>query len=313
MTWKPGVVLYHGPSCLDGFGSAFAAWLKWGDAVAYIPCSYGEPAPIDRCAGKNVLIVDFSFKRDVMAEFGRSVKSCVVLDHHKSVLTELEEWVSLTLTPAHLGNLVNLDGWHDCAKPDRLPIVALFDMEKSGARLAWEFCHPDKAVPSWVEFIEDRDLWRFKFGETTHEFIAGLNSHPRNFTTWSALFQHASLLVSQGRDILRAHRRLVDEFCNNAYVDEIGGFTVPVLNVNYPYVSDCGRLLLKLYPNAPFAACWSRSGDKIGWSLRSEDSREDVSVIAAKFGGGGHRNAAGFERKRGVLESGPDNLRCGLL
>jgi uncharacterized protein len=30
------------------------------------------------------------------------------------------------------------------------------------------------------------------------------------------------------------------------------------------------------------------------WSLRSEDSRQDVSEVASTFGGGGHRNAAGF-------------------
>jgi nanoRNase/pAp phosphatase (c-di-AMP/oligoRNAs hydrolase) len=33
----------------------------------------------------------------------------------------------------------------------------------------------------------------------------------------------------------------------------------------------------------------------IQYSLRSEDSREDVSEVAKQFGGGGHRNAAGYQ------------------
>ena len=53
--------------------------------------------------------------------------------------------------------------------------------------------------------------------------------------------------------------------------------------------------LLKLYPDAPFATCWSRSGDRLKYSLRSEDSRMDVSEVARGYGGGGHRNASGFE------------------
>jgi nanoRNase/pAp phosphatase (c-di-AMP/oligoRNAs hydrolase) len=30
------------------------------------------------------------------------------------------------------------------------------------------------------------------------------------------------------------------------------------------------------------------------YSLRSKEGGEDVSIIAAKFGGGGHKHAAGF-------------------
>lgn len=59
MTWKPDLVLYHGSpngggGCLDSFGAAFAAWLKWGsEGIDYIPCSYGMelPALFDRCTG----------------------------------------------------------------------------------------------------------------------------------------------------------------------------------------------------------------------------------------------------------------------
>lgn len=43
-----------------------------------------------------------------------------------------------------------------------------------------------------------------------------------------------------------------------------------------------------------FAACyWDTPTGRV-FSLRSTDEGMDVSVIASQYGGGGHRNAAGF-------------------
>ncbi len=43
----------------------------------------------------------------------------------------------------------------------------------------------------------------------------------------------------------------------------------------------------------PFAAVYVETSTDIIWSLRSRGDF-DVSEIAKKFGGGGHKNAAGF-------------------
>jgi nanoRNase/pAp phosphatase (c-di-AMP/oligoRNAs hydrolase) len=59
-----------------------------------------------------------------------------------------------------------------------------------------------------------------------------------------------------------------------------------------------GHALLDKFPGAPFAATFViRADGFMQWSLRSEDSREDVSAIAKANGGGGHRNAAGFTQQ----------------
>jgi phosphoesterase RecJ-like protein len=47
------------------------------------------------------------------------------------------------------------------------------------------------------------------------------------------------------------------------------------------------------------------SADRAGWrkvSLRATDSRVDVSRIAREFGGGGHRQAAGFSTQLPIAE-----------
>ena len=109
MTWKPDIVCHHA-HCSDGFGGAFAAWKRWGDTLEFIPCQYGEAPPLERIAGKHVLMVDFSYKRAEMDAIGGTVKSMVVLDHHRTAQRELEPW-ACSLSAAQLGNVINLDSW----------------------------------------------------------------------------------------------------------------------------------------------------------------------------------------------------------
>ena len=288
--WKPEVMLFHG-RCEDGFGAAFAAWLRWGDQVEYIPCAYGDPVPVERVSGKHVLMADFSFKRPDMEELGRCATSVVVLDHHESAEKELGPW-SVSLSAGQLGNVICLEDWWGCNK-DGFAIKAVFDMKKSGVRLAWEFCHPNIVIPRWVELIEDRDLWRFKYGEETREFSAGLRSYSQDFGIWVELFRHIHMLCDQGKHILRSERKLIEGFCADAYETTIGDYTVPCVNTHYHFASDCANRLLMLYPSAPFAISWFRRGNKIAYSLRSEDGRVNVAEVAEKLGGGGHRNSAG--------------------
>lgn len=88
--YTPDIMIYHA-NCADGFGAAWAAWMKWGDAVEYVPCAYGQPVP-SGLAGKHVLIGDFSFKRDVMEAIAAEAASIIVLDHHETAEAELQPW-----------------------------------------------------------------------------------------------------------------------------------------------------------------------------------------------------------------------------
>ena len=134
MTWKPDICCYHA-GCLDGQGSAWAAWRRWGDTVQYLPCSYGEPAPVDAVMGKNVLVADFSWKRPDMEILGAAAASIVVLDHHRSAQAELEPWTVARIAYRTAADLAPIPE-EAFRVAGTLPIVAFFDMEKSGARRA---------------------------------------------------------------------------------------------------------------------------------------------------------------------------------
>lgn len=264
-------VLYHG-NCYDGFGAAFAAWLKFGDRARYIPVLYGKPLP-DLPDAEVVYIVDFSYSKDVLLALALKAK-VIVLDHHKTAEADLAEIVGL-----------------------ENPQV-IFDMHRSGALMTYEHLFPGQPVPLLFQYLSDRDLWTFKLDQSArvHKAVA---SFPMDFATWANEFLDLDRLKREGAVCERLHDQLVQNVCDRAYDWEIAGHRVPVVNTSIAW-SEIGNELLRRNPNAPFAACFTVHRDHVQWSLRSEDHREDVSEIAKRFGGGGHRNAAGFRGMDGM-------------
>jgi len=98
---KP-LVIFHS-SCADGFGAAFAAWLKFGDEAEYVPMQYGkenehfwllEDGQFDsefQILNREIYILDFSFSKWVMEGLFSLAKCVVWLDHHASSRVMAEE------------------------------------------------------------------------------------------------------------------------------------------------------------------------------------------------------------------------------
>jgi oligoribonuclease NrnB/cAMP/cGMP phosphodiesterase (DHH superfamily) len=277
------LVIYHSP-CLDGFTAAWACWLACPDAE-FVPGVHGQ-APPD-CAGRDVYLLDFSYKRAVLKSMARAAKSVTILDHHKTA-------------EAELANLWDADG------PDTyMNTVAIFDMGKSGARLAWEWFHPGAKVPSLVLSVEDRDLWRFALPDSA-AVNAALFSHDYDFHTWSRLRHDLespdirAKLVVAGETIERKQAKDIKELVKNLRRDvqftkcwDLHKQWIPCANLPYTLASDAASLMAG---HAPFAATYFQAADgSLNFSLRSRgEDGADVSVVAQRYGGGGHRNAAGF-------------------
>lgn len=262
-------VIYHA-NCPDGFGAAFAAWLLLGDKAQYIPAKYGE-APPELPSDAHVVIVDFSYPRLQLEKLNATVKSLLVLDHHKTAQADL-------------------NGLH----------YAIFDMTHSGAYLAWTYFH-EGSVPDLILYLEDRDLWRWAL-PNSKEISATIGSYPRDFETWNIeLFQgEFETLVTQGESILRYKNQQVQLQADQFVWWSVNGHLVPVVNTTTEF-SEVGEELCMRYPEAPFAMYYFDRGDgKRQFGLRSRNGF-DVSVIAKQFGGGGHPAAAGFQLEAGKL------------
>ncbi|MCI0350708.1 MAG: DHHA1 domain-containing protein, partial [Acidobacteriales bacterium] len=164
---------------------------------------------------------------------------------------------------------------------------------RSGAMMAWQHFFPDVPAPRLIEHIQDRDLWRFAL-PGTREIQANVFSYPYDFGVWDVLMNaDVEGLRTGGEAIERKHHKDIAELVKvTKRRMVIGGFDVPVANLPYTLSSDAGHLMAQ---QEPFAACWWMTQADVVFSLRSSGDGLDVSEIAKNYGGGGHRNAAGFK------------------
>lgn len=280
------ICIYHG-NCADGFTAAWAVRKALGD-IEFYPGVYGQDPP--DVAGKRVVMVDFSYKRPVLKEIGRQAKSVLILDHHK---TAAEDLAGLPTPPPDLPQHA---GW----LPDA-GIFATFDMERSGAQIAWQHFHFAE-TPKLVDYVGDRDLWKFLLPQS-REVNAYIFAHEYEFRNWDYLNAMVSghmeiqMVADMGGAIEKKHHKDVAELVKATQRRMIiGGHNVPVANLPYTLTSDAGHLMAQ---GEPFAACyWDTPKGRV-FSLRSTDGGLDVSAIAKQYGGGGHRNASGFQKPIG--------------
>src|SRR6202008_336373 len=102
--------------------------------------------------------------------------------------------------------------------------------------MTWAFLHDAAGPPpALIAYVEDRDLWRFAYGDKTKQFAAALQTYPLEFAQWDALARDPERVVAEGVPILRGQAKIVAELCQHASQEFIGGFRVPTCNVPGQY------------------------------------------------------------------------------
>lgn len=281
MEMKP-LVIYHG-NCADGFSAAWCFWRKYRDGAEYVAGVYQQNPP--DVAARDVYLVDFSYKANVVARMLEQANSVTLIDHHKTAIDDLRPLKEAEI--ASNGNgLGDRFGW-------------FCDLNRSGATLAWDYLFPNEPRPLLLGHIEDRDLWRFKLAGT-REIQAFVFSHEYTFEQWDKLMSADQIellkMNAAGAAIERKHRKDVAELvgvCKRRMV--IAGYDVPVASLPYTLVSDAAHAMAQ---GEPFAACYWDTAEGRVFGLRAADDGMDVSEVAKRYGGGGHAKAAGFKVPR---------------
>lgn len=301
---KP-LCIYHG-KCADGFTAAWAVHLALDDQVEFHEGIYQNPPP--DVTGRDVVMVDFSYKRPVLDEMAKKARSILVLDHHKTAEADLAADGNYVVDFGAYSGGINWERFLRNADQDQMEgcpyarIYRVFDMTRSGALIAWEFFHPGQPVPLLVRYVSDRDLWKFAM-PASREINAYIFAHEYTFQNWRYLDSTldgevgVNQVASMGMAIELKHHKDVAEL-TAAFKRRmtIGGYEVWVANIPYTLTSDAGHLMAK---GEPFAACYWDTPEGRVFSLRSTDEGLDVSEIAKQYGGGGHRNASGFRLPHG--------------
>ena len=255
------LVIYHA-NCTDGFGAAYSAWKLLGDRAEYYAAKHGNQPPDVK--DKNVVILDFSYDNATTKRLIADSKNLLVIDHHKSAMVELHD-VSCTR----------------------------FDMNHSGAMLSWKFFHPGKEPPRLIKFIEDRDLWKWEI-PYSKEFSAAFDMVKFNFEDFDKYLDDSAVddAQEQGAYILAYSKTVISKIAKKASSRKLGGKDVLVVNSPH-WMSEIGAALA---PKCDFAVIWYYDHDarQVKISLRAHHDDSDVSEVAKRWGGGGHRKAAGF-------------------
>lgn len=297
------LVIYHA-NCPDGFTAAWVA-ARALDGAELFEGRYGDDPPYDLARGRDVYVVDFSYPREKLLALNDAARTSPggavartpwmlrVLDHHRTAEADLQD----------------------------LPFCT-FDMDRSGAALAWDFFHPNERGrrPWIVDYVQDRDLWRFEL-PNSEEVSLWIRCAGYSLEAWDEMADRLlDDVLEEARGCKRYLDHYVDDALRNAYsvrfeyqIPDPQGAPADLLwteepavavNVSYTGISDVLNGALER-TGVRVAVGWHITSDgDVFCSLRSVKGF-DCSLIARHFGGGGHAQASGFRLK---LES--EAARC---
>ena len=240
-----------------------------------------------------VVIVDYSFGERTFSELtGILEKSHNVLwlDHHITSKEMIE-----SLSKAELKNL-KTNG-----------LIYEIDMDRCGAKIAYDrlfskTTHYKNMQFTFIDYIDDFDRWTKQF-ENSMLFKLAMDSEDQTPKSkiWDLLLvsEHHALakLIEAGTTIKTYDdAKNLKDFNRLSYASSIAGMKCIAINKTGNSTVLCDAL-----SKFPLGVVWTFDGKKYTYSLYSSDESVDCEKIAKLFGGGGHRQAAGFSSTRKIL------------
>lgn len=299
---KKYAIIYH-KDCLDGFAAAYllvkAIEKVTGEYYLY-PMHYGDAVP--DITDSSVLIVDFSLPMDILVDLAGKNYGVYLTDHHASAFKMLaEEYSDVEDIPTDAtfeysdGN-INLDIYLD---NNRSGCGIIRDFVKD--MVFGEYCYITDLLNAHsrllkvINAIEDRDLWRFLLPDT-EVYAAIMSDVSKTVESWDRIFYELTdtefdKIFSRAKTIKEVHNTMAGEAASKATLIDFQGMKIPVLN--------CTSLISltndKMDKDTGISMTYFISSDPV--VIVSLRSRGDINVgkMAEKYGGGGHKNAAGFK------------------
>lgn len=272
------VFLYHFP-CPDGFTAAWAAHQKYSYCATFLPESHSftETKKLladPRISEMTIVFLDICCSRNQLEQLHKLTNGNVlVLDHHQT-------------TEEQCGDL---------------PYVYI-DKTRSGAGITWDTLH-DTPRPFIIDLVEDRDIWKWEI-PNAQQYLLWLDTVHYTFDNWTQAAEWLNdpktrkEMLTKGMNFkefkdwilyqrILTHRKIHKLTLKN---HELPCVNMPV------FQSQLGNYLATCSPCGA-AAIYYRDATHWHFSLRSIETGIDVAKLAEKYGGGGHKHAAGFRVK----------------
>lgn len=286
-------VIYH-KKCPDGF-TGFIILHNSGlinrnaKIMPDVPSAKQSPPDIFG----DVIIIDVAYKNDVLEHIIKKAKSVTFIDHHITIRNDV-----LKLKEKY---------------PDKFKTI--YNEKKSGATLVWDFLHPKKKYPRFINLIEDNDIGAWKI-PNVKDFITGFNVKynlkltNENIIKFKSLFKNSTVnkLIKIGKIYNEYKYYLADENSTRISIEKFPSeliyqefsnhFTKPgqykiavYCGSPCPNATELAKKILEDY-KCDFFMSWVLNLDKNEFVLTLRSETVDVGNIAKLFGGGGHTYAS---------------------
>lgn len=272
--------VYHA-CCVDGLAAASVV-LKKHPGMTLVACAAGNDPDFGKCVyNTTIFFVDISPSVSFLKGLLDAGNKVTILDHHISAFRSLSE--------------VHHDNFEYVYKEDAC-----------GCLITHTFFFPETPVPWYMQYIDDNDRWIHKL-ENTSEINSAIQSDYRSITGMAQLETISqSDLLERGRFLKSVlEKNVADSMATRIeceYTDPMKRTLQCYLYSDFAYArSLTGSRLMGLrmtngeLPDFVAFYRYDLRTDKIFISLRGRDTGVDCSEIAVRFGGGGHRDACGFE------------------
>lgn len=274
---------YH-KSDLDGECSG--AIIRYGySECELIPIDYGQKLSIKRLVGETVFVVDFTFTPfDLMLELD-TIADLVWIDHHKSAI---EESKKRNFNPA-----------------------GIRDIQFAACELTWKYYFPDETMPLSVKLLGRYDVWDHNWMDTySWKGTSGvllfqygmklLDTNPYS-PIWDDLFKDdikiIENIIKDGEIIYKYVQMNNTKYVHGfSFTTTFEGYTCLCCNRG----STNSKLFDTIWDEKQYdlmiTFCRTK---KHTWvvTIYTTHKSIDCSNIAKNYGGGGHKQVAGFHCK----------------
>ena len=271
----------------DGQASGAIVRYALGDSVTLIESDYGStPIPWDLVErAEQVIVTDFSFPLKDMQRLADD-RELVWIDHHKSAMAEFEGIA---------------EDW-----------PGLRDISEAACVLTWKYFFPERSIPRAIVLIGDRDIWRWAEADTGafNESLYNQDHEAGNDAFWKPLLENdrptLAKMIEEGAWLREISLRNVERMmAARSFEVRFDGFNTLVVNTNGngdvgDYGRERGYEIIYCYVDL-------LQNGVLTTNVTLFSAKVDVSVVAHRYGGGGHAGAAGFSFQRSDTPFPPES------
>ena len=280
-------VFYH----IDNDGKCAGFWVKKlakGDKYPkeFIPINYNIPFPFELIRkDEKVYIVDYSIKPEEMDKLLEITPNVTWIDHHKTAIEAYKDYDKEIRG-------IRYDGIAGCM----LTFCFLRLMTTEGEGEITPFNENMPVIAPWfTKYIADYDVWTFAYGNKTRAFEKGFALYPHEPIDyiWEDLYDEHLIkeIITQGETIIKYRKSMMTTYCKHKGFEALlDGYKVFAVNMAMLSSDD---FIVDNPEDYDMFVGFSFNGSGWNYSFRAVNDKVDCSKVAKKYGGGGHKGAAG--------------------